>query len=89
MYDLYLMVWWRRGNYLITMNCKFSKCNCPLSVNIVMGSIYIFVCDRSSFYHWLGQTKDYKFVICCFFTKHAAFMSKQALVSRSWDNVNI
>jgi hypothetical protein len=37
----------------------------------------------------LGQTKDYKISICCFFTKHAALRRKiKDCLTRNQDNVS-
>jgi hypothetical protein len=37
-----------------------------------------------------GKTKDYKIGICCFSTKHAAFISskRKELMARNQDNVS-
>ena len=45
-----------------------------------MVSVVASIAVECGFEPWLGQTKDYKFGICCFSAKHAAFRRK----SKDW-----
>ena len=50
-----------------------------LSIFINLKIILSSAIDRG-FEPWLGQTKDYKFGICCFSAKHIALRRKSRLV---------
>jgi hypothetical protein len=68
-------------------------CNCWWPWNLLIGGVMVGVLVSSAVDRWFeprsGKTKDYKIGICCFSTKHGAFIKKSKdWLARNQNNVS-